>query len=277
MSLIFSLHFFFLCFCVCLRVWGCFPVFTRASRPAQPAVRWEHSAKCLIDRCWQRSPLLLLPEYRGGGEGGGRAWTQYVWALVSLYMVSVGVAFLYNVRYNLIWKRYSCRKPDPWVSIVNGLTWSECVLLCYRHHSDNKGNLFIYSHHLQFVFYSYPTLCLRLFSEGMCWYKTGSPRPIWRSYSAHTDSREPPAEFLQMGLCSSSVPVESQHAVFLWNFFLCSTTKKTLNNTFLHSSYSTVYEWMIHESFIVMFMCLNHILKIKKFLTVLNALLWANL
>lgn len=87
----------------------------------------------------------------------------------------------------------------------------------------------------------------------------------------------PPAEFLQMGLCSSSVPVESQHAVFLWNFFLCSTTKKTLNNTFLHSSYSTVYEWMIHESFIVMFMCLNHILKSKKFLTVLNALLWANL
>lgn len=66
-----------------------------------------------------------------------------------------------------------------------------------------------------------------------------------------------------------------------WDFVhllsLCSTTKKTLNNTFLHSSYSTVYEWMIHESFIVMFMCLNHILKSKKFLTVLNALLWANL
>lgn len=245
-SLIFSLHFFFLCFCVCLRVWGCFPVFTRASRPAQPAVRWEHSAKCLIDRCWQRSPLLLLPEYRGGGEGGGRAWTQYVWALISLYMVSVGVAFLYNVRYNLIWKRYSCRKPDPWVSIVNGLTWSECVLLCYRHHSDNKGNLFIYSHHLQFVFYSYPTLCLRLFSEGMCWYKTGSPRPIWRSYSAHTDSREPPAEFLQMGLCSSSVPVESQHAVFLWTFFLCSTTKKhSTTHFYIHHIAQYTNEWFM--------------------------------
>lgn len=186
-------------------------------------------------------------------------------------MVSVGVAFLYNVRYNLIWKRYSCRKPDPWVSIVNGLTWSECVLLCYRHHSDNKGNLFIYSHHLQFVFYSYPTLCLCLFSEGMCWYKTGSPRPIWRSYSAHTDSREPPAEFLQMGLWNPNM-------LFSSGIFSCVVQqKKTLNNTFLHSSYSTVYEWMIHESFIVMFMCLNHILKSKKFLTVLNALLWANL
>lgn len=148
MSLIFSLHFSFLCFCVCLHVWGCFPVFPRASRPLQPAVRWEHSTKCLIDRCWQRSPLLLLPEYRGGGEGGGRAQTRYVWALVSLYVLSVGVAFLCNVRYNLIWKRYTCTKPDPWVSIVNVLTWTECVLLCYRNHSDNKGNLFIYSHHL---------------------------------------------------------------------------------------------------------------------------------
>ncbi len=71
MSLIYFLSPFLHLLCVCVCVWGCFPVSSRASRPQQPAVRWEHSAKCLIDRRWQRL-LLLPPEYwGGGGEGGG--------------------------------------------------------------------------------------------------------------------------------------------------------------------------------------------------------------
>lgn len=56
-----SCNLFFPLYC---SVCGCLPVSPRASRPQQPAVRWEHSAKCLIDRRWQRS--LPLREYWGG-------------------------------------------------------------------------------------------------------------------------------------------------------------------------------------------------------------------